>query len=243
MVSCNEDCVRRSTNSAKESCLMLHSSLNNLVQVYAFSEDLSSNAMVVSSFDPSIVDLAIDGPGRITEIRMETMQYGDIGKDAYDPGPGHTYRKHDIKFFRLYVTRSDFTVHELVICFRAPGTDEPTGSELFVEEFTRSIIRHPRQDTSKDDIITQEGEFVLSDGLTIIESPESKTESQMPKIEQSHAIMHNTRNSGLMLAALSHQEHYEDAMTTSVDVEVVTNQVKGMLEDGFDSSNIPLGTL
>jgi RNA polymerase I-specific transcription initiation factor RRN6 len=243
MVSYNEDWDKRLADSVIESCLMLHSSLNNLVQVYAFSEDPSSNAMIVSTSDPSVVDLAIDGPGRITEIRMESMQYGDIGKVAYDPGPGRTYRKHDIRFFRLYVTRSDSTVHELVIYFRAPDTDEPTGSDLVVEDFTRSIIRHPRRDTYKEDIITQEGEFILPDGLTTIESPEPKTESQTPKIEQSHATMHNIRDSGLLFAALSHREHFADTMTTSVDVEVVTNQIKGMLEDDFDSSSIPLGTL
>jgi RNA polymerase I-specific transcription initiation factor RRN6 len=229
-------------DSTVESCLMLHSHLNDLVQVHTFSEDPSSTSLLVSSPDPSVVDLAIDGPGRITEIRMESMQYGDIGKAAYDPGPGRSYRDNDIKLFRLYVTRSDSTVHELVVYVQDSGSDGPVDGDLTVENFTRSIIRHPRRDTSKDEVITGDGEFILPDGLTSIEAPRCKTESQTPKLEQRHTILHIARDNSLVVSALVRPVHHEDGATNSVDVETVANQVKEMLED-VDSPNIPIGTL
>jgi RNA polymerase I-specific transcription initiation factor RRN6 len=222
---------------------MLHSHLNNLVQVYTFCEVPSGSSTLVLSPDPSVLNLDIDGTGRITEIRMEFMQYGDIGKMAYDPGPGRLYREKDIRFFRLYVTQSDLTVHELVVYIQDPGSDESTDSDPFVADFKRSIIRHPRQDTSKDEVITGEGEFILPDGLTTIEAPRSKTKSQMPKWGQAHTTLHGGRDNGLLVTALSRPEHREDGAPISVDVEVVTNQIKEMLEDDFDTSNVPLGTL
>jgi RNA polymerase I-specific transcription initiation factor RRN6 len=199
--------------------------------------------MLVSSPDPSVVNLDIDGTGRITEVRMESMQYGDIGKIAYDPGPGRSYREKDIKFFRLYVTLSDLTVHELVVHIQDPNSDEPNDGDPSVEGFKRSIIRHPRRDTSKHEVITGEGEFILPDGLTTIEAPRSKTESQMPKWGQVHTILHGARDNELVVAALSRSEHRENGVPNSVDVEVVTNQIKEMLEDDFHLSNVPLGTL
>jgi RNA polymerase I-specific transcription initiation factor RRN6 len=242
-VSNNENRIKRPTDNDPESCLMLHSQINNLVQVYTFSEVPSGSSILLSSPDPSVLNLDIDGMGRITEIRMESMQYGDIGKTAYDPGPGRSYREKDIKFFRLCMTRSDLTVHELVVYMQNPDRDEATDSDPSVEDFTRSIIRHPRRDTSKAEVITGEGEFVLPDGLTTIETPKSKTESQMPKWGQIQTALHGARDNGLLVAALSRSEHRKEGESNSVNVEVVTNQVKEMLEDDIDSSNLPLGTL
>jgi RNA polymerase I-specific transcription initiation factor RRN6 len=221
---------------------MLHSCINNLVQIYNFSEFSSGSSALVSSSDPSVLDFAIDGSGRTTKIFMEPMQYGDIGKERYDLGLGRSYMEKDIKFFRLFVSRSDLTVHELVVYTQHPNGNQAIDSEQSVEDFTRSLVIHPRRNTSKREVKDEDSEFILPDGLTIVEAPRSKTASQIPKWGHDHTTVHDARDNGLLVNALLRREYIERGTSKSIDVGVVTNQVKQMLVDDFDPT-LPVGTL
>jgi RNA polymerase I-specific transcription initiation factor RRN6 len=221
---------------------MLHSRLNNLIQVYVFSEYVSGSPTLISTSDPSVLNLTVDGPGRITDIRMVPMQYSGIGEEAYQPGPGRTYVESGIKFFRLFVTRADLGVHELVVYTQRPDEDESTDDDRIVENFTRSVIRHPRRGASKTNVIDEDDDFILPDGLTMVEAPRSKTVSQVPNWCQAYdrTSLPDARNHRPMLKALLRDG---PGSSNSVDVSVVINQLRQILEDDPDFSLPPRSTL
>jgi RNA polymerase I-specific transcription initiation factor RRN6 len=221
---------------------VLHSRLNNLIQVYVFSEYPSGSPTIISTSDPSVLNLTVDGSSRITDIRMVPMQYSDVREEAYQPGPGRTYVESGIEFFRLFVTRADLSVHELVVYTKRPDEVESTHDDRIVENFTQSIIRHPRRGASKTHAIDEDEDFILLDGLTTVEALRSKTVSQVPNWCRAYerTSLHDARNHRPMLKALLRDGQ---GSSNSVDVSVVINQVRQILEDDPDLSLPPRSTL
>lgn len=181
--------------------------------------------------DPGILDLAIDGQSRITNLHLEPMQQGGI--------------RTDIDFFRLFVTMSDHSVHELVVHTGKSLTHETPNAYQGVEDFTRSIIRRPRICTSKTDVVSKEDDFVIPDGLTAVETPSSKNPVQVWKQGQisENPSEQATRDNELLSGALRRPEHTGEGSYDSINVAAVTNEVKQMLVKDPDTVPLPIGTL
>ena len=181
--------------------------------------------------DPGILDLAIDGQSRITNLHLEPMQQGGI--------------RTEIEFFRLFVTMSDHGVHELVVYTGKSSMHETPNAYQGVEDFTRSIIRRPRIGTSKMDVVSKEDEFVVPDGLTAVETPSSKNPVQVWKQGEisENPSEQATRDNELLSGALRRLEHTGEGLYDSINVAAVTNEVKQMLAEDPDTVPLPNGTL
>lgn len=217
--------------SEDESCLVLYSQLNNLIQVYSFMEHPAGGPSMVACSDPGILDLTVDGSGRITNLYMEPMQQGGI--------------RMDIDFFRLFVVLSTSSIHELVICTAKSSTQESFITNEVVEDFTRSMIRHPRVGISKTEVVNKDDEIIVSDGLDVLDAPSSKTPSRILKPGQvlEDAPVQITRNNELLYEALQCAENPESDVQDSLDITAVLGEVKQMLADDPDSVPLPIGTL
>ncbi|XP_014556878.1 hypothetical protein COCVIDRAFT_37608 [Bipolaris victoriae FI3] len=217
--------------SEDESCLVLYSQLNNLIQVYTFAEHPAGGSSIVACSDPGILDLAIDGSGRIANLYMEPMQQGGIRMDT--------------DFFRLFVVLSTSSIHELVIYTAKSSTQESFTTNEVVEDFTRSMIRRPRVGISKTEVVNKEDEIIVTDGLDVLDSPSSKTTSRILKPEQvlEDAPVQTTRNNELLYEALQYAEIPGSNVQGSLDITAVLGEVKQMLADDPDSVPLPIGTL
>ena len=233
------------TNSLIESCVLLHSRLNHLVQIYTFVEHPSGSSTLVSASNPTMLDFAISGPHPPTQVHMEPMQYGKTGQEAYASRLGRSYMENDIHFYRLFSTCSNLSVHELVVYTHKLGAEPPTRSDLVIESFTHSSIRHTRRDVSKKEPIDEENDFIVPNGLKAVEGPKSKTMSQEPKRIQKRdrAPLRGGIDYRMLYSALIQPHISVDGATESVDIEVVTNQLQQILMDEPTSTPLPLGTL
>ncbi|KAH7561425.1 hypothetical protein BM1_02529 [Bipolaris maydis] len=217
--------------SEDESCLVLYSQLNNLIQVYTFVEHPVGGSSMVACSDPGILDLTIDGSDRIANLYMEPMQQGGIRMDA--------------DFFRLFVVLSTSSIHELVIYTARSSTQESFATEEAVEDFTRSMIRRPRVGISKTEVVNKEDEIIVPDGLDVLDVPSSKIPSRILKSDQvlGDAPVQTTRNNELLYEALQCAESPESNVEYSLDITAVLGEVKQMLADDPDSVPLPIGTL
>jgi RNA polymerase I-specific transcription initiation factor RRN6 len=210
---------------------MLYSQLNNLIQLYTFGENHSGATSMVACSDPGILDLTIDGPGRITSLHMEPMQQSGI--------------KMDVDFFRLFVVLSSSSVHELVIYAGESLTQDPPPTDQVVEDFTRSMIRRPKVGISKAQLANGRNETMTLDGLAVLKLPSSKTPSTFLKPDQvlEDISMPTTRDNELLCEALRRPEHPGNNVQDSVNINAVTEEVKQMLVDDPNSVPLPIGTL
>ncbi|EUC50753.1 hypothetical protein COCMIDRAFT_81025 [Bipolaris oryzae ATCC 44560] len=217
--------------SEDESCLVLYSQLDNLIQVYAFAEHPVGGSSMVTCSDPGILELAMDGSGRIADLYMEPMQQGGIRMDT--------------DFFRLFVVLSTSSIHELVIYTAKSSTQEPFSTSEVIEDFTRSMIRHPRVGISKTEVVNKEDEMIVPDGLDVLDVHSSKTPSRILKPDQvfEDTPVQTTRNNELLYEALQYAENPGSKLQDSLDVTAVLGEVKQMLADDPDSVPLPIGTL
>lgn len=181
--------------------------------------------------DPGILDLTVNEPGQITSLHMEPMQQGGI--------------RIDLDFFRLFVTLSSSSIHELVIYTGKSLAQESPDSFQAVEDFTRSMIRRPRVGISKTEVVNKEDDFVAPDGLTVVELLRPKNPPKIFKRGESAvcASAHETRNNELLYEALRRPENAMGDAPSSIDVATVTDELKQMLTDEPNSVSLPIGTL
>ncbi|CAO2654746.1 Nn.00g114790.m01.CDS01 [Neocucurbitaria sp. VM-36] len=227
-----------------ETYVLLHSRLNDIVQVYTFSEHPSGSSTLISTSDPTMLDFAISGIQRYTQIHMEPMQYGESGQETHGSGLGFSYMEKGIQFHRLFSICSDLSVHELVVYAHKLGADL-SHSDLTVEDFTHSLIRQSRRDASRKEVIDVDNDFIVPNGLKAVEAPKSKTMSQEPKrIQiQDRASLRDDKDYRTLYSALSQTDTSVVEVSKSVDFEAVTNQLQQILVDESSSTSLPLGTL
>ncbi|KAL6710212.1 hypothetical protein ACN47E_009158 [Coniothyrium glycines] len=219
------------TISDDETCAILHSRLNDVVQLYFYKGSTSSLASASIS-DPSLLQLDIDEPGSTLEIYVKPMYMTQSNQKSYFPGPGKVYMEAGIQFYRIFVLRSDLSVQEFVV-----HTDS---QPIQVEDFKRSVIRHRRLRVSRYDVVDEEDDdFIAPDGMTALAIPKSRIASQMLKRTNQHYEASELlyRDMDLMLDALTAMQS-----TASIDITVVTNQLQQILVDERHS-DIWFGTL
>ncbi|KAG9194538.1 hypothetical protein G6011_04573 [Alternaria panax] len=209
-----------------ETCLMIHSRVNNLVQIYSCVERFPG---LVTGSDPSMLDLSIPGSGHITDIFMEPMQQGDLRSEA--------------DLFQLFVMQSDLSVHELVVCTQASTTVDMTNDHA-ITDFTRSTITRPRDLTLKSRTANRDDEFLCPDGLANTELPYSKAATlwsdQYTSSNKSTAL--EIRNNGLLGDVILRSMILAEK-SGAIDAVTVMDQVNEMLATGANLPSVPLGTL
>lgn len=225
--------------------MLLHSRLNHLVQTYNFGRHPSDSSALVSTSDPSVLEFNIGGPGRTTQIQMEFMQYGETGQGADGSGLGCSYINKGIQFFRLFSAQSDLSVYETVVYTQALRANAAIHSDIVVKDFERSLIRHTRRNVSRKEVIVEDDDFVVPNGLDAVESPKSKIPSQAPKVVQHQdlASFQGELDYRLLYSALIRIDASDERASGSVDIAIVTNRLHQMLMNEPGSTALPLGTL
>jgi RNA polymerase I-specific transcription initiation factor RRN6 len=208
---------------------MLSSRVNNLVQVYSFCEHSSSSCLVTSS-DPTLLDLSIDGPGRITDIIIEPMQREGLIAD--------------VDFFQLFVTHSDLSVHEATVYTRISMMDDSTENDQVVADFTRSTIRRPGSFTTKSHAVNKDNGWVIPDVMVAAELSNLNVATRSPGEHQSsnNATLPDTRDN-ILLGEILSQAKSEMEEFGAIDAVAVMDQVNELLATGADLPPLPLGTL
>jgi len=172
------------------------------------------------------------------------MHYGETRQEADASGPGRSYMEQGISFYRLFVTRSNLSVDELIVYTPGPASEDFNSREHIVHDFDRALVRRPRRGISKRDVIDKDEEdFIVPNGLSVAQGPKLKTVSQEPTWVQRRrrAPCQNSVDYRLIYDALIHSENSMEG-SESVDITTVTNQLRQVLADDSELS-LPLGTL
>jgi len=210
-----------------ESFVIVHSSLNDLIQVYSFSESLPGFSGPVARSDPSLLNLSLDKSAEISKLHILPMQQEGM--------------QIDINFFRLFLTQSDGGVQELVVY---SSTLESTRSSQVVKDFEQSTIKLPRAGISKKALVGEEDDFVVPDRLAFAGAPCTRITSQIPRLRSTSETIpaRYLRDHRPMIPSLLRPEIVNE-ISDSVEVVHAANEVQQMLVDGLDCISKPLGTL
>lgn len=224
-----------------DSCVLLHSRLNSLVQVYKFHENANASNLVSSS-SPTTLDLSIYGSevGHITQFHMEILQFkGDVASDI--PGPGHAYASRRLQFYKLFAVRSDLSMHELILYNDAPSDATSATSEP-VEDIRWTSVFRPRKDGRP---VKEMDDFFIPAASKPTDGPIPKLALQVPRWLEAQELNTRRRETDhtLLYDALSQDPIDGDGQDSSMDVAVVARKVEHMLQGDDDSSTLPIGTL
>ncbi|KAH3969747.1 hypothetical protein HBH68_137300 [Parastagonospora nodorum] len=225
-------------------CVLLHSRLNDLTQTYIVDNATSSSGVLGSSFDPTYLDLAVDGPGHTLQVTMEPCRFqGDISSSAQ--GQGRTYLAQGFTFYKLFMLRSDLSVHESIIYAASSAGSSTVENDHTVEDLIWTRIYRPRKDVRTIGGIQEMDDFLEPEGIEAIEEPVSKLRLQVPNLN-------NGKQADFANRAVDHRSLY-DALTGNdigeeenggaVDVPSVVIQHQGMLISSTNIPQVPLGTL
>lgn len=230
-------CVQRPLDD--ELKVVLYSRLNHLVQVYSFTDRLSNAAARLMISDPVPLDLVVDSAGNIAQLHIEPMQYGEVMENNLSPGLFQFPMKGDVRFYRIIVVQTDFSIHELVVCAFDRTLQLESTFKSDVPVFTKILSKH-RSRNAKEDI--EEGDdFIVPDDLEPLEVPTTMTPSQTPRWTQnwSRSSTRSGLDYGLLYDALNRTD---DVQGVSVDIATVTNRFKQVLTAVQDATRTPVGT-
>ncbi|KAI4913679.1 hypothetical protein J4E90_005399 [Alternaria incomplexa] len=209
----------------------LSDDVNNLVQIQSFRSNTSDSSGLVTSSDPTLLDLPIGGSVHITNLYIEPMQW--------------EYSQKDVLFLQLFVTLSDLSTRELVVWSRSTSTGHITENDYAVVDFTRSTIRRPRNLIFNSKPRNKDDDFIVPNGLVDRGLPSSKVGRQQPELRRSSdgAAVPETRDNASLGEILSQSKSAAEQVSGTIDAVAVMDQVNEMLATGADLPPLPLGTL
>lgn len=202
-----------------------------MVQIQSFRSNTSDSSGLVTSSDPTLLDLPIGGSVHITNLYIEPMQW--------------EYSKKDVLFLQLFVTLSDLSTRELVVWSRSTSTGHITENDYAVVDFTRSTIRRPRNLIFNSKPRNKDDDFIVPNGLVDRGLPSSKIGRQQPGLRRSSdgAAVPETRDNASLGEILSQSKSAAEQVSGTIDAVAVMDQVNEMLATGADLPPLPLGTL
>ena len=222
------------TDIAIEVCVLLHSRLNNLIQAYTFNNSSSESTAPVSSANATRLELTVDGEGQITQVIMDPLPFqGDVG--SHPEGLARSYLAQGLRFYKLFVIRSDLSIHEAVVYCT-------TQLHAKVEDIAWSKVDQLNKTVRTIGTIQEMDDFVEPEGIEALDGPLSKFTSQGPGCVQGEDDNTARRVSDhtLLYDALTGKE-----MNTIdvADVTDVTAQMAQLLAENSGQSQLPLGTM
>jgi RNA polymerase I-specific transcription initiation factor RRN6 len=208
-----------------------------------FHDNSLATSTLVSSSNPTSLDLYLDQPrtGYVTQLYMEPLRFqGDVASDI--PGPGHSYVSRGLQFYKLFATRSDLSIHEIILYSKDPASEGKIGSYPLMEDIRWSSVYRPRRGGRP---AKEMDDFILYGGSQLTEGPRPKLASQIPQwlegqnLNAAHRLVEHV----LLYDALTQEHIGEDAQAASIDFVVVARQLKHMILDDDDLSKLPTGTV
>ncbi|OAL54311.1 hypothetical protein IQ07DRAFT_595839 [Pyrenochaeta sp. DS3sAY3a] len=226
--------------SDEETCVIIHSRLNNILLHFIFRDPQSSASPLVLCSDPSSLSLVIEAPQRIHQLHLEGMEYGEVGQGAYEHALSRSYLERGVKFYRLFATLADLSIHEVVLHSQELGSDIDA-----IMPFDWSSIRHHRRNVSKKDIVDNQDDFIIPNGLNAVDSPRSRTAFQAPHWTQSqdHIFWQHALDYSLLYGALTWTNGAEGKLDEYMDIQAAADHLDQLLSDGTEVSQLPLGTI
>lgn len=212
--------------------------------MYSFKDYAFGSPALATTSDPVTVDLATDGHGHNTQLHIEPMTYGETSlKSSYVLGPGRSYLSRDIEFHRIFVTQSDLSIHELVVY--SCENDTSMSLDGGVEDFKRVLIRQPRRNISRREVLDDAVDFVVPDGLDALADPGSSMWLQTPRWSRAQAPRSFPRviDYQLLYHALIRSERHFDEPDGLMDIAVLSTELQQLLSDDSSLLPVPLGTL
>lgn len=231
-------CVQ--TISDDELSVVLYSRLNHLVQVYSFTDRPASPAAVVAVSDPVPLDLTLDSCGRIAQLHIEPMQYGEITHNKLSRESNSLQMEDDVRFYRILIVQLDLSVHEVVVSTNDRTPDATFTSYHDFPVFTRTVLKYRR--TIRKELVEEGDEFIVPDGLQILKEPTTTTPSQAPHWTQNctRTYSHCGIDYGLLYDALTETN---DGQEVLIDIAAVTERLRQVLVADQVVPLISVGTL
>lgn len=223
-----------------ETCVIIHSRLNNILVHFIFRDPPSGASPLVLCSDPSSLNLIIDAPQRIHQLHLDRMEYGEVGQGAYEHALSRSYLERGVKFYRLFAALSDLSIHEVVL-----HSQEPESDMNAIMPFDWSLIRHHRRNVSKKDIVDNQDDFITPNGLNAVDSPRSRTALQAPHwiLSRDHILWQHSLDYSLLYGALTWTNGAERKLDEYMDIQAAADHLDQLLSDGAEVSQLPLGTM
>ncbi|KAF1950122.1 hypothetical protein CC80DRAFT_244510 [Byssothecium circinans] len=238
-------CIHKSED---QDCLVaIHSCLNQLVSVYCFAEVDFGHSSLMSVSDPVSIDLhgleKAGGSSRIRQLHITRLRPGTPSQ--YGRGE-HVYEEQGVQFYRLSIVLSDLSIREILLY--AFGKSEGRSREPVPPTTWVKTIRNRRCfGQNLVDESDLEDDFIEPDGLVYPQLPRLKDPYELPKRleRRTKPAPWYSYDYSSLYDALVHISPAASGnrLQETVDVEIVVNEIKKLLEGKVDSAEPPLGTL
>lgn len=205
----------------------MYSRLNHLIQVYSFTDIPSNAAAVVVASDPVRLDLTLDSPGTVAQIHIEPMSCDDTTHEAMSSGSGRSDLETGIRFYRLFATQSDLSVHEVVIAAYKRSADEDPNLHDDLLMFSKNIFKYKRR-TQRTEVIQDDDDFTIPDCINTAKNPTTLFPLQNPQWTKGRGriLLRHGADYRLLHDAITWIGHdHED----SINITDLVNQVRQML--------------
>jgi RNA polymerase I-specific transcription initiation factor RRN6 len=235
--------VRRLQLTLTEFCVLLRSRLNDLTQAYNFTISSLVPTAFASSASPTVLDLNVDAPGHTLQITMELCVFqGDLTSNNL--GSGRQYIARGLRFFKLFMLRSDLSVHESILYATSPLI-RGEGHDATVRNVSWTRAYRPRHDVRTVRKVQEMDDFVELEGMETLEVPVSKLASQAPKVVEGKEMdtAHRVVDHRTIYDALLQRRSTGIAAAELVDIPTVVKQLAELLTDSTDLSQLPISTL
>jgi RNA polymerase I-specific transcription initiation factor RRN6 len=232
-----------STNEGVESCVLLHSRLNNLTQTYTIDNSSFGSAARVSSTDPTLLSLAVDSPSHTLQVTMEPCRFqGDTISTS--PSLGRAYLRRGFTFYKLFMLKSDLSLHEILLYATSSSNANTSLYNDAVEDLFWTITYRPKKDVRTIGDIQEMDDFLEPEGIWAIEEPIPKRPMQVPKSTNGKVldIAHRAVDHRSLYDALSRSGVSEEP-EGNIDVPTLVTRLQEVLMTIMDTSQVPLGTL
>lgn len=232
------------TNHVADVCVLLHSRLNNLSQTYMVADASSSSAVLISSSDPTLLELDVDEVGHTLQVILEPCRFqGDTSSSTQSAG--RAYLARGLNFYKLFMLRSNLSLHETIVYATPSMASDATSNEDEVKDLSWTVVFRPKKAVRTIGDIQEMDDFLQFEGIEAMDEPESKLPLQIPRLTD-HTVMdtaHRVVEHRSLYDALSHGDAGTDKTAGSISVPVMATQLRELLAESVRTSQPPIGTL
>jgi hypothetical protein len=223
------------TDNITDLCVLLHSRLYNFTQTYTIAN--------TSCSDPTLLDLVVDGPGHTLHVTMEPCLFqGDTSSNT--PSHGRAYFRQGLTFNKLFMLRSDLSVHESIVYATSTG-GITKAEDAHIEDLFWTVIYRPKSNVRTIRDIQEMDDFLEPEGIEAITEPTSKLPLQVPTLtdKKRRDSARRTVDNRTLYRALIRNDHSDEETARTVNVPSLVTRLQEMFMDLTDIAQLPLGTL
>lgn len=227
----DEDITLRMDVQALEAatCLFMTSCLNKVVQVYQFHNEPSSSAEFITTTDPVALILDLPNTTNVSQMQLKLLEYGTKVVPEYRPknASAQSYLQEAVPFYQLTVMLADMSVFQTVLL----ASQYDLEPEPLV--WRKNVVAKHSLDARTE--IDEMDDFVEPNGPDWDADPELKLRGQTLRLlpYQDRLAVRATANHTALYDALV---AFDDHAGTSVSLEVLTDQLRGMMRGMSDDT-------